>query len=86
MTCSICIFKQEAKDPNQIGKVINICSRYPPVPYPVPVGGNQMAIMNVRPQVQPQDICGEFNDGTDEDDPDFLDDDTMPPGSVIING
>ena len=66
MTCKECVFSDEIKDPNQIGKAILQCRRFPPTAFPVPQPGG-VAIMTIRPVVQPGVWCGEFDDGADDD-------------------
>lgn len=60
-TCSQCSHSlQSPIDPLNVGaERQRVCTRNPPVPYPIP-SGRGMSIISVRPVVQDGDKCGEW--------------------------
>ena len=57
--CEHCIYYQEVKDVNNIGKTIGVCRRYPPTVLIMPARGG-VAMSSNYPNTQPHHWCGEF--------------------------
>ena len=57
--CSACLFWKRILDPTNVQKVEGQCRRYPPTFVSAPGQG----ILMVRPNLDQNDVCGEFRPG-----------------------
>lgn len=48
------------RDPQPTG--LGVCTRYPPVPYPVLSPNGEQIVVSVWPHIHRSKVCGEFRD------------------------